>query len=1221
MFGRRVLLFLLVVFLSAKVHAEVFTVTSNADSGPGTLREALTLAAANGSAEKDFIYFNLPDVSEAGRMITLDTQLPFLSSNLAIDGSTQPGNKIGISDTKIILKEKQVTGTTFSGFYGKSVSNIEIYSIYFSNFFEFSSSFAINIWDSNNILIGSPGKGNAFGFLDTGIFIIRANFTKISSNIFGLDLNTSQPAYATYSSNLRVYASNPVIIGGDTQTEGNIFAFGAYDRPSIVTGFDANTGGTAPVANVVIKNNMFGFKTSAGNFPGSFTFSAIKNLFVDKNIYNYGAINQITDVSDMLLIRGNKTNLDVALQPDLQSISNTPFYLYSVTNAVIGGPATEDANIIDNSAYGNYNFPAVYTNYCDKIRLQRNSFSCKTTAESYTVNTPLVALPIISITNIVNNIITGTATPGAEVEIFSDSQCQLCEPTHYLASVTADANGAWQYLTTNQSIGYTASATINGRTSTFAKVAYDGANIVLNNPSCGNNNGSIKGLKLANFTRIEWKKTDGTIVGTTLDVTGLQPGSYTFTAYLSDKCSITGPVYTLVEATPIINSSLVNVSPNTCDNNNGAIMGLYIQNSSDVNIKSTIWQNQNTDIAGQTLNLINVPSGNYTLTVTTVDNCAVTYGPIPIKNDIGPNIDESNTNITPTKCYEAIGAITGITATGTGTLNYNWKNEQNSVVSTTRNLTGQPPGKYILSVTDESSCGAVYSTQREIPSVNDIAIDIVTRVVTNATCENGDGSIKNVTVTATGAPFTYVWTNERNEVKGNLKDLSFVQAGTYTLTVSGGSLCTPVQSDPIVVGSDDGVQLIRGANYKQKTDFCGKNTGEITGLEAPAATTFLWLNTDNNTTAGHSLNLVGVAGGHYRLTYSNTTCSNYSDFEILSGEATIFTGFIATPTKSCYALNNGSISLNTDNAPEQPITYRWINAQGKDVAFAKIANGLSPGKYKVILTNQNNCPYIYPEEFTVGEYPQLVAKPGTPTNIQCGVGTGSISASVFTGGSSNYTYQWHDEAGNALPGQTSSSINNLAKGKYRLHVEDGTCAPGELDFEIKDESVTPTTPEAKDIKVYGNGNGTIVVTAPFETAIYRLYNTQNSPDAIAEVRGGKFNVTVTESRSYFITLAYGYCESARREVKVTVVTSGITNTITPNGDGINDYWNLAAISDYPTAAINIYTRYGQPVYQSVGYAKPFDGTNKGKQLPAGVYYYVIDLKDRNILSGYITIIR
>src|SRR4051794_2868072 len=97
------LLFVSLCCFSFKAVAAIFVVTSNADSGPGTLREALTLAAANGSTTTDYINFNLPDLSDAGRTITLLSELPYLSSNLVIDGSTQPGNKISPGDAKVII--------------------------------------------------------------------------------------------------------------------------------------------------------------------------------------------------------------------------------------------------------------------------------------------------------------------------------------------------------------------------------------------------------------------------------------------------------------------------------------------------------------------------------------------------------------------------------------------------------------------------------------------------------------------------------------------------------------------------------------------------------------------------------------------------------------------------------------------------------------------------------------------------------------------------------------------------------------------------------------------------------------------------------------------------------------------------------------------------------------------------------------------------------------
>ncbi|WP_341837210.1 hypothetical protein WJU16_04935 [Chitinophaga pollutisoli] len=61
-------------FLSAR--ADTFTVTSNAESRPGSLRACLTQTAANGIAIKDYIYFNIPGATWADRTIILQSELP-----------------------------------------------------------------------------------------------------------------------------------------------------------------------------------------------------------------------------------------------------------------------------------------------------------------------------------------------------------------------------------------------------------------------------------------------------------------------------------------------------------------------------------------------------------------------------------------------------------------------------------------------------------------------------------------------------------------------------------------------------------------------------------------------------------------------------------------------------------------------------------------------------------------------------------------------------------------------------------------------------------------------------------------------------------------------------------------------------------------------------------------------------------------------------------------
>ncbi|PJJ83806.1 gliding motility-associated C-terminal domain-containing protein [Mucilaginibacter auburnensis] len=82
------------------------------------------------------------------------------------------------------------------------------------------------------------------------------------------------------------------------------------------------------------------------------------------------------------------------------------------------------------------------------------------------------------------------------------------------------------------------------------------------------------------------------------------------------------------------------------------------------------------------------------------------------------------------------------------------------------------------------------------------------------------------------------------------------------------------------------------------------------------------------------------------------------------------------------------------------------------------------------------------------------------------------------------------------------------------------------------------------------------------------------------------------------------------------------NTFTPNGDGINDKWIIEGLDSYPSPVVRVYTRSGQLMYRSVGGSHPWDGTYKGKNVPAGVYYYIIDLNLAGMkLSGPLTVLR
>ncbi|PSL47534.1 gliding motility-associated-like protein [Chitinophaga niastensis] len=82
------------------------------------------------------------------------------------------------------------------------------------------------------------------------------------------------------------------------------------------------------------------------------------------------------------------------------------------------------------------------------------------------------------------------------------------------------------------------------------------------------------------------------------------------------------------------------------------------------------------------------------------------------------------------------------------------------------------------------------------------------------------------------------------------------------------------------------------------------------------------------------------------------------------------------------------------------------------------------------------------------------------------------------------------------------------------------------------------------------------------------------------------------------------------------------NAFSPNGDNINDTWVLKNLSDYAGCTVEVFNRYGERVFHSVGYDVPWDGTFKGNRLPMATYYYVIRLRSGfEPITGYVTIIR
>ena len=93
----------------------------------------------------------------------------------------------------------------------------------------------------------------------------------------------------------------------------------------------------------------------------------------------------------------------------------------------------------------------------------------------------------------------------------------------------------------------------------------------------------------------------------------------------------------------------------------------------------------------------------------------------------------------------------------------------------------------------------------------------------------------------------------------------------------------------------------------------------------------------------------------------------------------------------------------------------------------------------------------------------------------------------------------------------------------------------------------------------------------------------------------------------------------------TVADPGfIFNQFSPNRDGTNDFLKIRDIGTFSNTSINIFNRYGELVFEARNMTddRVWDGTRNGKAVPAGTYFYILDLGDGSAeRKGWIQVIR
>ncbi len=203
----------------------------------------------------------------------------------------------------------------------------------------------------------------------------------------------------------------------------------------------------------------------------------------------------------------------------------------------------------------------------------------------------------------------------------------------------------------------------------------------------------------------------------------------------------------------------------------------------------------------------------------------------------------------------------------------------------------------------------------------------------------------------------------------------------------------------------------------------------------------------------------------------------------------------------------------------------------------------------------------------------------------------------------------------------SATVNNLAANTTYILLlgSDHLPAFGPCEFDVVVSGTaidisTTVTP----FLVYLGGSADL---AAFNGSSYNW----SPPDYLDDVNSATPVSTPEVSTQYTVTATIGDCEVSAEATVTVGPPLVIYNTITPNGDDINDTWTIVGIERFEASVVTIYDRWGQQVFRSTGYTQEWDGTNRGKPLPMAAYYYVIELNSFEVeippITGVISIVK
>lgn len=603
---------------------------------------------------------------------------------------------------------------------------------------------------------------------------------------------------------------------------------------------------------------------------------------------------------------------------------------------------------------------------------------------------------------------------------------------------------------------------------------------------------------------------------------------------------------------------------------------------------------------------VRLVAGSYTAAVIDANNCTTRrdFGITQPENPITAQIEQTFIGCNGLLQNEATITPQG----GTGpNYSYVWSNGQTSSTATRLDTI-----IYTVTVTDERGCSANFESKK----INDYpAFNIIINFTLPSCFGSVDGAAgATVRQGGTGQGYTYLW----NDPMGSTTPLIQNIAGglTYIVKVTDSQGCTATKSAPLPQPNP-----IAFETSSIDVRCHGGIDGAASVINVTGGNTnyqFIW---DNQAGSATTAAVESLSAGVYSVTVSDEL-GCFAEKQIQVKQPTpLATTFQSKPTL-CNGSVDGAVSASVSGGIPS-YRFLWSN----DVVTSK-TDRLTAGTYTLTVTDANNCELVSTVEVAEPDPIRINVTPQPPTCAGSRDGRLDIMAS---GGTTPYTFSIDDKNYRVTPTFLALNAKN-----YNIFVQDRNGCKTNIAYQLID-------PPAFSVSIFPNQANVEITDGESVQLFAEAINQTGKVDFVWSPSFQDeslsctecFNPIATPKNTIFYEL-YGVDEAgceATDKIQIRVNKSRVVlvpTGFTPNGDNLNNKLLVHGTQDAMIKLFRVHDRWGELLFENGDFPTNdteagWDGTFRGKEMPAGVYVWYLEVEyndgRKELLKGSTMLVR